>query len=87
MARTRTPANVVGPQVRKKRDALGLTQEEFASRCQLQELDISRATLSQIEAQVRCVKDDELWALAKVLTTSTDSIFPAKLKALPRKSK
>lgn len=87
MARTKTPANIVGPQVRKRRDELGLTQEEFAAQCQLRGLDISRGTLSQIEAQLRCVKDDELWALAKVLKTSTDSLFPAKPKALPRKSK
>jgi hypothetical protein len=29
--------------------------------------NLSRGTLSQIEAQLRCVKDDELLALAKVL--------------------
>lgn len=79
MARTRKPANIVGPQVRKRRDALGLTQEAFAVQCQLGGLDISRGTLSQIEAQLRCVKDDELLALAKVLKTTTDSLF------LPRK--
>jgi transcriptional regulator with XRE-family HTH domain len=80
MARTRTPANVVGPQIRKLRSALGLTQEEFASRCQLHGLDISRGTLSQIEAQLRCVKDMELLALAKVLKTSTDKLFTKKTK-------
>lgn len=77
MARTRKPANIVGPQIRRRRYALGLTQEQLAARCQVQGLDISRGTLSQIEAQVRCVKDSELAALAAVLGATTDSLFPA----------
>jgi transcriptional regulator with XRE-family HTH domain len=43
-------------------------------------LDISRATLSQIEARLRCVTDDELLALARVLKVTTDSLFPAESK-------
>jgi len=85
MARTKTPANIVGPQIRKRRDELGLTQEEFAAQCQLSGLDISRGTLSQIEAQLRCVIDDELFALARVLKVSTDSLFPAQSKK-PKKA-
>ena len=80
MARTKTPANVVGPQIRKRRDELGLTQEELAAQCQLGGLDISRGTLSQIEAQLRCVTDDELFALALVLKVTTDSLFPPEFK-------
>jgi transcriptional regulator with XRE-family HTH domain len=80
MARTKTPANIVGPQIRKRRNQLGLTQEQFAARCQLNGLDISRGTLSQIEAQLRCVTDDELLPLARALEVSTDSLFPAELK-------
>ena len=76
MARTRSPANIVGPQIRKLRSEQGFTQEELAAQCQLQGLDISRGTLSQIEAQLRCVRDDELLALARVLKVSTDSLFP-----------
>ena len=87
MARTRTPANIVGPQIRKKRVSLDLTQEEFAVQCQLHGMDISRGTLSQIEAQLRCVKDTELLALARVLKTSTDSLYPPKSKRMARKSK
>ena len=85
MARTKTPANIVGPQIRKRRDELGLTQEEFAAQCQLSGLDISRGTLSQIEAQLRCVIDDELFALARGLKVSTESLFPAQSKK-PKKA-
>jgi len=80
MPRTKTPANIVGPQIRARRNQLGLTQEAFAARCQLNGLDISRGTLSQIEAQLRCVTDDELLALARVLKVSTDSLFLTQSK-------
>ena len=80
MARTKTPANVVGPQVRKLRNKLDLTQDELAVRCQLHGLDISRGTLSQIEARLRCVTDVELFRLSAVLKVSTDELFPADMR-------
>jgi transcriptional regulator with XRE-family HTH domain len=80
MARTKTPANIVGPQIRKRRNELELTQEELAMQCQLNGFDISRGTLSQIEAQLRCVTDDELLELARVLKVSIDSLFSAQSK-------
>jgi len=80
MARTKTPANVVGPQVRKLRNILDLTQEELAARCQLHGLDISRGTLSQIEARLRRVADSELFRLSVVLKVSTDDLFPSEMR-------
>ena len=80
MARTKTPANVVGPQVRKLRNKLDLTQEELAARCQLHGLDISRGTLSQIEARLRRVADSELFRLSVVLNVSTDDLFPSDMR-------
>ena len=61
-----------------------MTQEELAAQCQLNGLDISRGTLSQIEAQLRCVTDDELFALARVLKVSTDSLFPTQFKKVKK---
>ncbi|MGI8965261.1 MAG: helix-turn-helix domain-containing protein, partial [Limisphaerales bacterium] len=75
MTRKKKIANVIGPQLQKFRYKLGLTQEQFAARCQLNGLDISRGTLSQIEAQLRCVTDLELFRLASILKVSTDSLF------------
>lgn len=80
MARTKRPANLVGPQIQARRNELGLTQEALATQCQLNGFDISRGTLSQIEARVRCVTDDELLALARVLKVTTDSLFPAEAR-------
>ena len=76
-ARKRKPANVVGKEIQKRRYEMNLTQEQFATQCQLHGLDISRGTVSQIEAQIRCVSDSELFLLASVLGVTTESLYPA----------
>lgn len=53
-----------------------MTQDQLAAKCQLKGLDIGRATLAQIEARIRCVKDRELFLIAKVLRVKTDDLFP-----------
>lgn len=78
MARKPQPANIVGKEIQKRRYALGLTQEQFATQCQLSGLDMSRGTISQIEAQIRCVSDSELFQLATTLGVTIDSLFPPK---------
>lgn len=80
MPRKRFPANVVGPQIQKARNQLGLSQAKLVARCQLAGLDISRATLAQIEIRFRYVTDEELLMLASLLNVSTDDLFPAELK-------
>lgn len=80
MARTKTPANIIGPQVRKLRNKLNLTQEELAARCQLAGLDVSRGTLSHIEARLRCVTDKELTQLAAALQVPLLELFPSETR-------
>ena len=80
------PANLIGPQVQKLRYTLGLTQEKFAARCQIKGLDISRGTLSQIEAQLRRVTDFELLLLSQILRVPTDTLFPKGTKRPKSKS-
>jgi DNA-binding XRE family transcriptional regulator len=78
MARKRKrPQNIVGPQVRKLRNQRGLTQEMFAARCSVLGLELSRATLSKIEAQLRCVTDFELVTLAQALRVEIKALVPA----------
>ena len=79
MPRKKYPANVVGPQVRKVRVRLGLTQEQLAAQCQLAGLDISRSTLGQIEARLRHVSDEELIVLASLLGLTTDQLYPEEI--------
>ena len=85
MARKYKTANVVGKEIQKQRYQMGLTQEQFATQCQLQGLDISRGTVSQIEAQIRCVSDSELFLLASILGVSTESLYPASFKKVKRR--
>jgi transcriptional regulator with XRE-family HTH domain len=87
MAKTKYPANVVGKEIQKRRYALGLTQEQLAARCQLQGFDVSRGTLSQIEAQVRCVSDAELFRLAEILGVAADSLRPESMGRSRRQPK
>ena len=68
--------NIVGPQVRKLRYQQGITQESLAARCGVLGWDISRATLSKIEAQLRCVTDAELETLAKALRVEIAAMYP-----------
>jgi len=67
--------NIVGPQVRKLRYQQGITQETLAARCGVLGWDISRATLSKIEAQLRCVTDAELETLAKALRVEITALY------------
>jgi transcriptional regulator with XRE-family HTH domain len=87
MGKTKTPANDVGKQIQKRRKQLGLTQEAFAAQCQLHGFDISRGTISQIEARLRGVRDRELKLLAEILEVSTDSLFLQAAKGARAKAK
>lgn len=68
--------NIVGPQIRKLRDKQGLTQQLFAAKCTVMGLELTRATLSKIEAQLRCVSDVELRMLAKILKVEIKELYP-----------
>jgi transcriptional regulator with XRE-family HTH domain len=72
------PKNIVGPQIRRLRYQQGLTQEMMAARCTIRGFELSRATLSKIEAQLRCVTDIELVILAEALKVNVQVILPPK---------
>ena len=72
------PQNIVGPQVRKLRYQQEMTQEALAARCGVLGWDLSRATLSKIEAQLRCVTDTELEIMASALKVEIPALYPAK---------
>jgi len=74
--------NVIGPQLRKLRYQQNITQEAMAARCGVLGWDLSRGTLSKIEAQLRCVTDAELEILAKALKVEIGALFATKA---PRK--
>ncbi len=47
----------------------------FAARCSILGWELSRGTLSKIEAQLRCVKDGELVILAKALKVDANTLL------------
>lgn len=67
--------NIIGPNVKRIREAQGLTQEELTARCNLIKWDISRGTLAKIESQVRRITDEEVLLLAKALKVDITALF------------
>ena len=72
------PQNIVGPQVRKLRYGQELKQADLAARCGVLGWDLSRGTLSKIEAQLRCVTDAELEILARALRIEIAALYPGQ---------
>jgi transcriptional regulator with XRE-family HTH domain len=68
--------NNIGPQVRRRRYALGWSQSTFATKLQLAGFDISRSGVSKIEARLRFVDDKELMFLGEVLKVPIQELFP-----------
>jgi DNA-binding XRE family transcriptional regulator len=69
------PLNLIGTRVRELRDRKGWTQEDLSTKLQVFGWDVSRESLAKLETQQRRVPDGELFILAKVLGTTTDSLF------------
>ncbi|MBQ7435458.1 MAG: helix-turn-helix transcriptional regulator [Oscillospiraceae bacterium] len=59
--------NVSGKNIRRIREARGITQEQLAARMQVEGIPIRQKTISRIEDGSRVVPDYELTALSKAL--------------------
>jgi DNA-binding XRE family transcriptional regulator len=71
--------NVVGPQVRKLRYQLEMTQEMLAARCATLGWDVSRESVAKLETGLRCVTDVELVFLAKALKVNLTDLYPPQV--------
>ena len=81
MARDIRPAgNIVGPQIRRLRNAQGLSQPELAARCQRMGWDIGRDIIARIESRIRLVTDSEILFLARALRASVAELFPTQTR-------
>ena len=72
------PKNAVGPKLMRLRNRLGLSQAQFAAKCQLAGWDVSRDIVARIELQIRCVTDFELMNLASVLRVPVEALLPKR---------
>lgn len=73
--------NLVGCRIRQKRMSMKLSQEKLAAKCNVLGWDISRATLSKIEAEIRRVNDAELLILAKALKLTPNDLLRSSLRS------
>lgn len=69
------PRNMVGPQLKRLRTQLRLSQPAFAEVLQRAGWDISRDTVAKIEDQRRWVSDFEVAFIAEVLKVSVQQLF------------
>lgn len=68
--------NVCGNEIRRLRVQGKLSQEEFAARCEVLGLKLSRSSLAHIENGIRCIRDHELIIIAKVLKIDPMKLYP-----------
>jgi transcriptional regulator with XRE-family HTH domain len=67
--------NIIGKNVRVIRELKGLTQEQFAAKCNLINWEISRGTVAKIESNVRRITDIEVQNLALALDVEVSELF------------
>ena len=65
----------IGSNIRKLREAAGLTQEQLSARLQTEGCDITRSALAKIEVGQRHLYPDEIVILRKLLKTEYNDIF------------
>ena len=66
---------IIGENIRKARNAMGITQEELAAKLQILNCDISRGTLAKIEAGIRHISVEELNAIKEALGMKYEDFF------------
>lgn len=71
-------ANIIGPNIRKVRISLHLSQEALATKMQLKNIEISQKVISRIEKQERFVTDYELLAFSEVLKVDIYKLLGVK---------
>ena len=72
--------NVIGPQVRRLRNARGWSQNQLAIKLQLEGLDVSRCHIGKIESRLIHVADEELLYLASVLRVDVKELYPERIR-------
>ena len=75
MDMNKTVEKAVGSNIRKIREAAGMTQDMLAAKLQLHGCDITRSAIAKIEVGQRHLYPDEIILIRKILNTSFEAIF------------
>ena len=67
--------NITGKQIKVRRNALGLTQEQVAAQMQTAGIQINQKAISRIESGDRIITDYELLRLSEILDTSAAKLM------------
>lgn len=65
----------VGINIRRIREAKGMTQDTLAAKLQLSGCDITRSAVAKIEVGQRHLYPDEIILIRQILNTTFDAIF------------
>lgn len=65
----------VGNNIRRLREAKGMTQEMLATKLQLMGCDITRSAVAKIEVGQRHLYPDEIILIRKILDTTFDAML------------
>ncbi len=65
----------IGNNIRKIREAHGMTQDILSAKLQLLGCDITRSAIAKIEVGQRHLYPDEIILIKEILNTDFDSIF------------
>lgn len=67
--------NIIGKNIRRYRQAKGLSQKALSERMETLPVYVCRGSLSRIENGARAVTDIEIEAIAKILGVSPNQLF------------
>lgn len=65
----------IGQNIRRIREAKGMTQDTLAAKLQLAGCDITRSAVAKIEVGQRHLYPDEIILIRKILNTTFNAIF------------
>lgn len=75
--------NIIGAEIRRLRNGLGMSQSEFAVQLQLAGFDVDRSQVSKMECRLVHISDYEQVYLAEVLKVSVADLFPPESSLKP----
>lgn len=67
--------NIIGEKLKKIRKEKGISQEKLSNQLALLGITLYQSDISNIEKNLRNVRDFELWGITQILEISADELF------------